>query len=182
MKVVRLVVTGPVGAGKSTFVRNISEVEALETDRPATSKPIRSKRNITVAMDFGQLRLNPHTVLHLYGTPGQSRFDFMWDILIKHAHAYVMLVPSNLPSEFGNAKLILDFMQQRARIPMVIGLTHQDCKDAWGAVSIAIALGIINQQEKYPIIDVNATNKRSIAKAIVAVLSQEKVKNWTLSK
>ncbi|MEO1295012.1 MAG: ATP/GTP-binding protein [Cyanobacteria bacterium J06636_16] len=172
MKVVRLVVTGPVGAGKSTFVQNISDVEAVDTERPVTDKAACLKETITVAMDFGRVSLNPQTVLHLYGTPGQSRFDFMWDILIKDAHAYILLVPSHLPSEFSNAKFILDFMQQRTTIPMIIGLTHRDRKDAWGAVSIAIALGVVTRQEVCLIIEVNPTDKRSIGKAIETVLSQ----------
>ena len=133
-------------------------------------------------MDFGQVRLNSQTVLQLYGTPGQSRFDFMWDILIKDAHAYILLVPSHLPSEFRNAKFILDFMQQRTNIPMLIGLTHRDRKDAWGAVSIAIALGVVNRQETCPIIEVNPTNRRSIGKAIKIVLSQPGTKSLLLGK
>lgn len=172
MKVMKLVVTGPVGAGKSTFVQNISDVEVVETECPVTDKTAGLKQTITVAMDFGVLRLNSQTVLHLYGTPGQSRFDFMWDILIKDADAYILLVPSHLPSEFSNAKFILDFMQQRTNVPVIIGLTHRDRKDAWGAVSIAIALGVVNRQEVWPIIEVNPTDKGSIDKAIKTVMSQ----------
>ena len=172
MKVLRLVITGPVGAGKSSFVRSISDSEVVNTDSPATDETARFKPNITVAFDFGQRQLDSSTMLHLYGTPGQSRFDFMWDILIKHAHAYILLVPSHLPSEFQNAKLILDFMQQRTRIPMVIGVTHQDCLHARSAVGIAIALGLLDRKDKtIPIIDINATNRRSIEKSIVSVFS-----------
>jgi signal recognition particle receptor subunit beta len=88
----RLVVTGTVGAGKSTFIRSVSEIAVVDTDRRATDATAELKKKTTVAMDFGRLQFAPGMALHLYGTPGQSRFDFMWDILIRKAHAYILLV------------------------------------------------------------------------------------------
>ena len=89
MEIMRLVVTGCVGAGKTTFIRSISEIEVVDTDRKATDEVADLKQGTTVSMDFGKLTFSPEMALHIYGTPGQSRFDFMWDILISKAHAYV---------------------------------------------------------------------------------------------
>lgn len=171
MEVMRLVVTGPVGAGKSTFIRSVSEIEVVDTDRRATDETAQLKRSTTTAFDFGRLQFNSKMVLHLYGTPGQSRFDFMWDILIRKAHAYIMLVSAKHPADFRQAKLILNFMKQRSKAPMIIGLTHEDCEGAWSSENIAIALGFLGLQEP-TFVSVNATDKRSVAQAIVSLLRE----------
>jgi uncharacterized protein len=172
MEIMRLVVTGPVGAGKSTFIRSVSEIEVVDTDRRATDETAQLKQKTTVAFDFGRLHFGSDMALHLYGTPGQSRFDFMWDMLIRKAHAYIMLVPANRPAEFRNARRIASFMNQRVSLPMIIGLTHADCADAWAAENIAIALGYLDPQNHPPIIVVNARDTASVAQAVMALVDR----------
>ncbi len=166
----RLVVTGPVGAGKSTFIRSVSEIEVVDTDCQATDETADLKPKTTVAFDFGRLQFGPEMALHLYGTPGQSRFDFMWDILIKQAHAYVLLVAAHRPAEFRYARRIATFMNQRRQLPMIVALTHTDCPNAWQSENIAIALGYINPQTRPPFITVNANEQTSVAQAIVTLI------------
>lgn len=166
----RLVVTGPVGAGKSTFIRSVSEIEVVDTDCRATDETLYLKKKTTVALDFGRLQFGPDMALHLYGTPGQSRFDFMWDILIRKAHAYVLLVAAHRPGEFRYARRILTFMKQRSHVPMIIGLTHVDCEDAWEPENISIALGYLNSSKCPPMIQVNPTDASSVARAIIKLV------------
>ena len=166
----RLVVTGPVGVGKSTFIRTISEIEVVDTDRRATDETQMLKKKTTVAFDFGRLQFSPDMALHLYGTPGQSRFDFMWDILIRKAHAYILLIAAHRPSEFRYARRILTFMKQRSQVPMLIGLTHVDCPEAWDAANIGIALGYPNPSTCPPIISVNPNQAISVAQTILHLL------------
>ncbi len=172
MEIMRLVVTGPVGAGKSTFIRSVSEITPVDTDRMATDETQLLKKKTTVAFDFGRLQFSPQMALHLYGTPGQSRFDFMWDILIQKAHAYMILVAAHRPSEFRYARRIINFMNQRAKIPMIIGLTHTDCPGAWFTDNIAIALGYPDENKRPIIINVNANEKNSVAQSVM-ILVQE---------
>lgn len=173
MEIMRLVVTGPVGAGKSTFIRTISDIEVVDTDRQATDQTAELKEKTTVAMDFGRVQVTPEMSLHLYGTPGQARFDFMWDVLIEKAHAYLLLVPAHRPAEFRNARVISNYMQQRKNIPMVIGLTHLDCADAWSLENIAIALGYGDSYNpRPPMISVNPTDEISVATALMSVVDQ----------
>jgi uncharacterized protein len=173
MEIMRLVVTGPVGAGKSTFIRSISEIEVVDTDRNATDETAQLKKKTTVAMDFGRLKFGEEMALHLYGTPGQSRFDFMWDVLIRKAHAYILLVPANRPEEFRNARVISNFMRQRTKAPMVIGFTHLDCPEAWTIENMAIALGYGSPlSRRPPMIAVNPTDAGSVATSIVSVVEQ----------
>ena len=170
MEIMRLVVTGPVGAGKSTFIRSVSEIEAVDTDRIATDETAKLKQKTTVAFDFGRLQFGPDMALHVYGTPGQSRFDFMWDILINKAHAYMILVAAHRPNEFRYARKIISFMNQRAQIPMIIGLSHVDCEGAWATKNVAIALGFNDGRNCPPIVSVNPNESQSAAQALIALV------------
>lgn len=166
----RLVVTGPVGSGKSTFIRSVSEIEVVDTDRQATDETTLIKQKTTVAFDFGKLQFGPDMALHLYGTPGQSRFDFMWDILIRKAHAYMLLVAAHRPHEFRYARRILNYMNQRMNIPMIIGLSHMDYPAAWSVDNVALALGYTNESSRPPIIAVNPNETASVAQAVIALV------------
>ncbi|MBD2103578.1 ATP/GTP-binding protein [Leptolyngbya sp. FACHB-261] len=160
MTVLRIVVTGTVGSGKTTFIRSISEIEVVDTDRTATDVTAQLKSQTTVALDFGRMTIPPGLSLHLYGTPGQPRFDFMWDILIRKAHAYVLLVAANRPDHFRLAHQILSFMQERSKRPMLIGLTHTDCPDCWTEEDLTLALGYGEQYP--PVVIVNPTQPESV--------------------
>jgi len=169
MEIMRLVVTGPVGAGKSTFIRSVSEIEVVDTDRRATDETATLKPRTTVAFDFGRLQFGPNMALHLYGTPGQDRFDFMWDILIRQAHAYMLLVAAHRTDEFYYARRILNFMKQRSHVPMIIGLTHADLPDSWDADAIALALGYVKPPYP-PMVKVDSRQTASVAQAVITLV------------
>jgi uncharacterized protein len=170
MEIMNLVVTGTVGAGKTTFIRSVSEIEVVDTDRKATDAVADMKQNTTVSMDFGTLQFGDEMALHIYGTPGQTRFDFMWEILIERAHAYVLLIAAHRPSEFHHARRIMNFMNRQAQIPMIIGLTHSDCEGAWGREDIALALGYQEITQQPPIVLVDANDGESVAMSLVALV------------
>jgi uncharacterized protein len=170
VEIMRLVVTGTVGAGKSTFIRSVSEIAVVDTDRQTTDETSVIKKKTTVAMDFGRLQFAPGMALHLYGTPGQSRFDFMWDILIRKAHAYILLVSAHRPSDFRSARRILAFMDQRVQIPLLIGLTHMDCEGAWSEEDIAIALGFVDENKRPPFVILNANQKESVITTLIVLV------------
>jgi uncharacterized protein len=170
MEIMNLVVTGTVGAGKTTFIRSVSEIEVVDTDRKATDDVANLKQNTTVSMDFGTLQFGDEMALHIYGTPGQTRFDFMWEILIERAHAYVLLIAAHRPSEFHHARRIMNFMNRQAQIPMIIGLTHSDCEGAWSSEDIALALGYQEIAQQPPIVLVDANDGESVAMSLVALV------------
>ena len=170
MEIMRLVVTGTVDAGKSTFIRSVSEIEVVDTDRKATDEVAGIKQNTTVSMDFGTLQFGEEMALHLYGTPGQVRFDFMWEILIERAHAYILLIAAHRPSEFHHARRIMNFMNQRSHIPMIIGITHSDCDGAWSNEDIALALGYQDSTNRPPIVSVNADEEESVIDALMTLV------------
>jgi uncharacterized protein len=171
MEILRVVVTGSVGAGKTTFIRTISEIEVVDTDKRVTEEETAEiKSQTTVAFDFGRLNFAPGRSLHLYGTPGQERFEFIWDMLIQKAHAYIILVNAHRPEDFRSTRRILKFMSQKVQIPLLIGLTHTDFPDAWPAVDIAIALGLTDESTRPPIVAVNATDRASVFAAMIALI------------
>lgn len=170
MEIMKLVITGPVGAGKSTFIRAVSEIEVVDTDHRATDETGNLKEKTTVALDFGRLQFGPDMALHLYGTPGQARFDFMWEDLIAKAHAYILLVPANRPAEFRKAHLIYQFMAARVSLPMIVGVTHLDCDKAWSLDSVAISMGFTSGIERPPFVPLNATESGSVLEALVVLV------------
>ena len=89
---VKIVVTGPFAAGKTTLIRTISEITVLSTEKDITDDTRSRKAETTVAMDFGRITIDRDLVLYLFGTPGQDRFDFMWEILGEGMLGYVVLV------------------------------------------------------------------------------------------
>ena len=172
MKTMRSVVAGTVGAGKTTFVQTLSEIAVVNTDRSATDETLLLKPETTVALDFGRLLLSPNMDLHIYGTPGQSRFDFMWELLIQNAHSYILLVAAHRPDDFKYAREILVFMNQRVKLPMLIGLTHTDCLGALEPESIMNTLGYdMNDKNRPPIVKINPTNRASVIEALIVLMA-----------
>ena len=98
----KVLFTGPVGAGKTTAIRTISDNLPMMTDVSATDETKDRKPQTTVAMDYGVIRLGRNEVVHLYGTPGQERFDFMWEILQEGALGLVVLVDNARPSPIAD--------------------------------------------------------------------------------
>ncbi|MBD2130277.1 ATP/GTP-binding protein [Microcoleus sp. ZQ-A2] len=171
MKTLRLVVAGTPGAGKSTFVRTISDIEVVDTDRAATDQTSLLKPKTTVAFDYGRFVFGSILEVQIYGTPGQSRFNFMWDFLIQRAHTYILLVAAHRPNDFHYARQILLFMNQRVQIPMLIGITHSDCPGACATDEIMARLGFMNDKNRPPVLKVNPTERGSVVEAVMGSMA-----------
>jgi len=163
--VLKLVVSGPVGAGKTTFVRSLSQTEVVNTDEEA-SEDI-GKSHTTVAFDFGSLELAGHT-LYLFGTPGQDRFDFMWEVLCEGALGLVMLVAGDRPQDFPKARAILDFITSRIDVPFVVGVTRQDLLVVWQPDEVADYFGLPHHQ----VLGLNATRRESCTALLHGLLER----------
>ena len=109
MQTVKMVVTGPFSAGKTEFIQSVSEIDVVSTERKISSMAERSvKEATTVAMDFGRITVDEDLVLYLFGTPGQKRFDFMWEILSEGMLGFIVMVDSTRPETFREARSILE--------------------------------------------------------------------------
>lgn len=123
----KLIFTGPVGVGKTTAIGSISDIEIIRTDESATDMTAERKPQTTVAMDYGMMKLEGGARVHLYGTPGQERFSFMWDILSVGALGLVLLLDNTRPNPHQDMKFYLnafgDFLKDKK---FVIGVTQTD--------------------------------------------------------
>ncbi|HET8897868.1 MAG TPA: ATP/GTP-binding protein [Rhodanobacteraceae bacterium] len=88
----KLIFTGPMGAGKTTAIRAVSEIDTISTEVANTDRAAFDKDTTTVAMDYGEVQLAGGSRLRLYGTPGQERFAYMWPILAKGSVGVIVLL------------------------------------------------------------------------------------------
>jgi small GTP-binding protein len=140
MQAVKMVITGPFSSGKTQFIQSISEIDVVSTERKISADAEKIKESTTVAMDFGRITVDDELVLYLFGTPGQKRFDFMWEILSEGMLGFVVMVDSTRPETFREAKSILETFRAYAPTPYVVAANKQDRPDAWDVDDLRIAL------------------------------------------
>ena len=121
----KIVFTGVVGAGKTTAITHLSNIAPITTEQIATDETRDKKKYTTVAMDYGSIRLDNGEVLHLYGTPGQQRFNFVWDVLIEGCIGLIILLDHSNPDPLQDLRLFVrSFEKFIADNAAVVGVTH----------------------------------------------------------
>jgi signal recognition particle receptor subunit beta len=164
---VKIVVTGPFAAGKTTLIRTISEITVLSTEKGITDETRSRKSDTTVAMDFGRITIDRDLVLYLFGTPGQDRFDFMWEILGEGMLGYVLLVDANREESLEEAVTILDAFRRMARVPFVVGLNRAEGLDEHEEARIRKTLDL---DPHIPVVPCDATDRESVKAVLLALL------------
>lgn len=167
MQTVKMVVTGPFNAGKTEFIRSVSEIDVVSTERRISTDAERVKDQTTVAMDFGRITVDDNLVLYLFGTPGQRRFDFMWEILSEGMLGFIVMVDSTRPETFREARNILETFRAYAPTPYVVAANKQDSKDAWDLADMRIALRLDKKVKFLPCV---ATDKETVKKVLLELL------------
>jgi small GTP-binding protein len=167
MQTVKMVVTGPFSSGKTQFIQTVSEIDVVATERKISSESERIKDTTTVAMDFGRITVDDDLVLYLFGTPGQKRFDFMWEILSEGMLGFIVMVDSSRPETFREARRILETFRAYAPTPYVVAANKQDLSDAWDPDDMRIALRLSPEVKLLPCI---ATDKESVKNALLELL------------
>lgn len=122
----KIVITGPFSAGKTTLIGTISEVAIVGTERDVSDESRATKEKTTVAMDFGRITFAEDLSLFLFGTPGQRRFEVMWEILSEGMIGFILLVNAADARSLEEGSHILDQFRTYADVPYVIGVTHLD--------------------------------------------------------
>lgn len=167
MQTVKMVVTGPFNSGKTAFIQSVSEIDVVSTERKISSEEERIKETTTVAMDFGRITVDDDLVLYLFGTPGQKRFDFMWEILSEGMLGFVVMVDSARPETFREARGILQTFRAYAPTPYVVAANKQDVDDAWEVDDLRIALKLDPNVKMLPCV---AMEKETVKNVLLELL------------
>ena len=166
--VIKFVITGPFAAGKTTLVNTMSEIPVIGTETVVTDNTRAIKSNTTVSMDFGKLTLVDEDLvveLSLFGTPGQQRFNFMWDVLAEGMDGYVVLADLARPESFEETTAIIDHFRGLSDVPFVIGANK-----GTGAPGELDGLAELLGAGDAPIIACNVTEQESAREMLLALL------------
>ena len=169
MKENKIIFTGPVGVGKTTAIAALSDDPPVKTDARASDMTLVRKGHTTVAMDYGVIRLDGDTKVHLYGTPGQERFNFMWEILSKGSMGLILLLDNTRANPLKDLNFFLDAFRDLLKIaPLVVGVTKMDVR----------SLPSIDVYQKYlaqhnfnvPVFEVDARQEEDVKQLVSAML------------
>ncbi len=172
----KIVFTGPVGAGKTSAISAISDIPILSTDARASDMTINRKGHTTVAMDYGILNVGENSKVHLYGTPGQERFDFMWDILTTGGLGLVLMLDNTRPNPRKDMHFFLHaFRNYIEGVPVVIGISKMDINPRPSISDYAGMLEEVRGDLKMlnpipPIFEVDGRRREDVKNLVMALL------------
>jgi signal recognition particle receptor subunit beta len=162
----KIVITGPFNSGKTQFIKTISDIEVVSTEKHITTEDRGIKAETTVAMDYGRAVVDSDT-LYLYGTPGQTRFEFMWEILSREMSGFVVLVDSTDPPSFPDAAELISLFAGYVSVPYLVVANKADLD---GSAKLAEVRRGTKANSEVTVMPCVATQKSSIRQVLIQML------------
>lgn len=172
----KIVFTGPVGVGKTTAISALADTPIISTNAKASDMTLNRKQETTVAMDYGIMKLGDDMKVHLYGTPGQERFDFMWDILTTGGLGLVVLLDNTRPNPYKDLTFFLNAFKEYVRTaPVVIGITKLDIQKSPSVYDYADQVAEVTKTFQLvnripPVFAVDGRNKEDVKMLTMSLL------------
>jgi signal recognition particle receptor subunit beta len=163
---------GPMGAGKTTAIRSISEIEVVSTEAANTDRATVDKPTTTVALDYGEILIAEDEKVRLYGIPGQRRFRFMWQILKERARGMILLVNNDAAEPIADMLGFLDeFGELYERGGVVIGVTRTDVGTGPSLADYIEALEAAYPSLVVPVFTVDPRERGDVRIAMLALIA-----------
>jgi signal recognition particle receptor subunit beta len=164
--------TGPMGAGKTTAIQSLSEIEVVRTEANNSERDVVDKATTTVALDYGEILIGAQEKVRLYGIPGQKRFSFMWTILKQRAKGMVLLVNSDAPDPIAEMIFFLEeFRELYDRGGVVVGITRADVASGPGITEFAEALERTTPGLLIPVFTVDPRESDQMENVLLALIA-----------
>jgi hypothetical protein len=168
----KVVVTGTFNSGKSQFIKTISDIPVVATEKSVTTEDRSIKAETTVALDYGRVTLDEDT-LYLFGTPGQARFDFMRDILQKEMQAFIVLVDSADPPSFPEAAAIIEQFLGYANVPYLVVANKSDLPNAAKLADVQRGSRLGSSVTIMPCNALQKSSVRQVLREVLEMLKQQ---------
>ena len=172
----KIIITGPVGVGKSTAIRAYSTTTVVDTDVQATDETRQIKKNTTVAMDYGTIILDDETKVHLYGTPGQERFDFMWEILRSGSRGLIILLNAKAEDPAQELRFYLHaFGEIITKVPVVVGVNRAVKDEQTRTMMLGLQQVVRELGVEADVLLVDVRKRKDVNKLVKRILFSDKL-------
>ena len=159
MTKLKVLVTGPFSAGKTTFINAISEIATVSTEENVWGDDRQIKDRTTVGLDFGKVMVSEDVQIYLFGTPGQDRFDFLWEDLLQGSHVVMLLIDRSNWRSVMAGKKFFDFYTSRTSVPLIIIANKSDLSDI---LTIDEIKTFYDLDPNYPFLECIAFNRECV--------------------
>jgi uncharacterized protein len=163
--------TGPMGAGKTTAIRSLSETEVISTEANNSERDVVDKPTTTVALDYGEIVLDTEDKIRMYGIPGQKRFDFMWNILKQRAEGMILLVNNDAADPIAEMlAFIEDFRELYDRGGVIVGVSRSDISPVPTVADYAAALENVHPDMAVPVFTVDPRDGNHMQMVLLSLI------------
>lgn len=162
---------GPMGAGKSTAIQSLSDIDVVRTEANNSERHIVDKATTTVALDYGEILIDGEEKVRLYGIPGQKRFDFMWSILKTRAKGMILLVNNDAPDPIAEMLYFIEeFRELYDRGGVVVGISRSDLVNGPTMADFSDALERTNPDLLIPVFTVDPRERDQMVDVLLTLV------------